>query len=351
MAISIIVALSVQFNRKMRDHLTSAANVDHGLKALYAAKSGISYALALLAEDQRRDDKRVDTLKDVWAPESEGLKAINAASANLFDFGRFEVQIEDLSSKIQINQLVDRTNEKGKKPGGNKKQPVDTEELSKVFRRLLGNEDFGLDEQRIEEIYYSTRDWIDSGDDDPVRGMGAGAEEDDYLSRNPPYHCKNGPFDSVEELLLVKGMTRDTDTPDEESKPRDILPYLTVFGDGRINVNTADAKILASLHEEMMQEYVSNMTEHREQIEDVWSLEKEAWIYDFAGVPTEFKKTMSKIITTQSTHFKIIATGHYGDMSQKKKRSSITRTITAVFKRASDDSAKNDFELLSWKID
>src|SRR5262249_40885991 len=46
-------------------------------------------------------------------------------------------------------------------------------------------------------------DWIDS-DDDPRPN---GAESSYYLGLSPPYRCKNGPLDSVEELLLVKGVT------------------------------------------------------------------------------------------------------------------------------------------------
>ena len=34
-----------------------------------------------------------------------------------------------------------------------------------------------------------------------------GAEDDYYMSLPEPYHCKNAHFDSVDELLLVKGVT------------------------------------------------------------------------------------------------------------------------------------------------
>ncbi len=46
-------------------------------------------------------------------------------------------------------------------------------------------------------------DWIDP-DDNPRSN---GAESDYYTSLQPPYRCKNGPLDSLEELLLVRGVT------------------------------------------------------------------------------------------------------------------------------------------------
>lgn len=54
-----------------------------------------------------------------------------------------------------------------------------------------------------EEIADAIIDWIDA-DDEPRAN---GAESEVYGSMSPPYRCKNGPLDSVEELLLVRGVT------------------------------------------------------------------------------------------------------------------------------------------------
>src|SRR5207248_10535869 len=45
--------------------------------------------------------------------------------------------------------------------------------------------------------------WLDP-DDDP---RASGAESSYYSGLNPPYKCKNGPLDSLEELLFVSGVT------------------------------------------------------------------------------------------------------------------------------------------------
>jgi type II secretory pathway component PulK len=54
-----------------------------------------------------------------------------------------------------------------------------------------------------DEIAYSILDWIDP-DDDPGPG---GAENDYYSGLSPPYRCKNGPLDTPEEMLLIRGVT------------------------------------------------------------------------------------------------------------------------------------------------
>ena len=62
-----------------------------------------------------------------------------------------------------------------------------------------------------DDIANAIIDWLDP-DDNPrqstVGGMG-GAESSYYQGLSPPYSCKNGPIDSLEELLLVRGVTPD----------------------------------------------------------------------------------------------------------------------------------------------
>src|SRR5262245_40782963 len=54
-----------------------------------------------------------------------------------------------------------------------------------------------------DEVAWSIVDWVDS-DDEPNPG---GAENQYYTMRTPAYQCKSAPLDSIEELLLVKGVT------------------------------------------------------------------------------------------------------------------------------------------------
>ena len=55
--------------------------------------------------------------------------------------------------------------------------------------------------ENVPELINALLDWRDA-DNDTREG---GAESDYYNTLEPPYNAKNGPFDSIEELLLVKG--------------------------------------------------------------------------------------------------------------------------------------------------
>lgn len=92
-------------------------------------------------------------------------------------------------------------------------------------------------------------DWIDEGD---LHGLN-GAESDDPFYKERGYPVKNGPLDSVEELLLIKGWGPDILYGKEADEEGDaifgIAKLLTVWGDGKVNLNTATTDVLLSFSE------------------------------------------------------------------------------------------------------
>ncbi len=309
MIVSLIVTLSLEFNRTMRTHIASASNVGQGLKALYAAKSGISFGLALLEQDP----KGVDSFYDDWA-DAEVLEKIGAGSKGLLGGGSFKLEIADASGKIPINQLAEK----------------DTAWL-KVFERFLERNDFGLDQEKVSTIVYSVANWVDK--DDAGRSPFDESEDDYYMSLENPYHCKNGPIDAVEELRLVKGMGLN-DLPEEVFSQ--IAIHISVFGDKKVNINTADPMILVALHGNMTQEMAQAIVDGRETL-DEGQLGSSSWYHE-VGVPKDI--VISKeIIKTRSEHFRISSKGLFGDMTKK---------VVAEVRRNPD---KDEMRILSWKLE
>lgn len=87
----------------------------------------------------------------------------------------------------------------------------------------------------IDEVVDAILDWVDS---DRLRRLN-GAEDDYYLALRIPYLPKNGPMGALEELLLVKGIT-----PELYAL---LSQVLTVWGTGRVNVNTAPPAVLRAV--------------------------------------------------------------------------------------------------------
>jgi general secretion pathway protein K len=158
----------------------------------------------ILAED----DASVDHLDEPWA---RRLPAIPAEGATLSG------AIVDEQAKFNLNNLV-----RGAAPS-----PADV----LVLQRLLAA--LGLPAVLGDAIV----DWIDP--DDTVTQSG-GAEDLDYLARDPAFRAPNGAIADVGELARVKGMT-------PEALAR-LAPHVTALPDETaVNVNTASATVLVAL--------------------------------------------------------------------------------------------------------
>ncbi|MFH2137148.1 MAG: hypothetical protein ABII88_01400 [Candidatus Omnitrophota bacterium] len=93
----------------------------------------------------------------------------------------------------------------------------------------------GVEAYMADQIASSIVDWRDRD------SMSApnGAEDNYYQGLKEPYDCKDDLFTTQEELCYVRGMTRGIFEK--------IEPYITVFGSGQVNINTAPKIVLNSL--------------------------------------------------------------------------------------------------------
>ncbi len=90
----------------------------------------------------------------------------------------------------------------------------------------------------------SILDWRDANSDHRLNG----AEEDYYRGLDPPYSCKDGPFDVAEELLLVRGVTpRLYAGGGADGKALPGLRELVSTRTGKINQGTAPQAVLDAL--------------------------------------------------------------------------------------------------------
>jgi len=305
--ISLIVALTLQFNTSMRSNLQAAVNLRDGIKLGCIARSGFNGALAVLHEDVSSGN--VDTLHEDWAH----TKLFSERSPSLFNEGRFIVEITDLSGKIQLSQLVDK--------GGNYNSTQKS-----LLIRFMNFPEFGLDPEEVENIVDAIKDWIDT-DNETTR---FGAEDAYYQALEKPYPCKNAPIEFLEELLFVRGITKEL-LYGSDKKPG-ISQYLSPHGNGKVNINTADILILRSLSDDIDQERAEDMVAYRENEDN--DLSDLKWYKNVPGMADV--SIPDSLITTSSTYFEITSEGFKGSMSKK---------IEAIVERK-----EKTLQILSWKI-
>lgn len=232
---ALFMAMIVSFSADESQDLELAYNFRDSLQAQYIARAGIEAASALFAED----DGTYDSQDEEWG----NFEELALTSAAYLEGARFTGTIVDEYGKIDLNSLA--------------LQDDYRQFRIAQFKRLFTVLNIDLSEDEINDLCLSIIDWVDS-DSEVTLG---GAEEEYYQSLTPSYHCKNGPMDSPEEILLVKGMKREyfygTDTYDGFGK------YVTVNTGGKININTASEVVLKSLSENITEDVVNSVFDCR----------------------------------------------------------------------------------------
>lgn len=192
------------------------------LKANSLARAAIERAIWEKQNNDLTDE--VDALSEPWANNEQAFKD--------FELGEGTFTVSYLQAGITLYGMQDET-------GSININTVDEQ----VLVNLLEN--CGI--ENAEELASSILIWSGAKPD-------TGEEETYYQSLDLPYHCKKENFKSVPELLLVRGMApailygedKDDDGQISEQE-RGIAQYLTVFGDGAVNINTASEKVLMAL--------------------------------------------------------------------------------------------------------
>ena len=241
-----------------------------------------------------------------------------------------EIQVSDLSGRLQVNGLVPTAEEKKKRE---KEQDKDSEKVQReIWKRFLLSGDFAVeDEDEVALLLDSLMDWIDEDDEEREHG----AEQGYYSSLKPAYAAANRPLLSVEELLLVRGWNRKLLYGDEEHSG--IIDYLTVAGqDAKININTAPAPVLQALQDEMTEDLASDLIDFRNDEENREVLAQADWYKRVRGVPGDLNFDSNRI-TTQSSFFLVTITARIDELQ---------RTGTGILQRMDN----REQQLLYWKI-
>ncbi len=307
--LSILVAAALELNYASRADVFDAANLSDGVKLYYIAKSGFYGAAALLAHAQND----YDTLRDDWAH----AEILSANSKSFFPNGQFVVRIEDEQGKVPLQRLVH--------------DGVVDENVRSLLLRLLTLPEFQLEANQARDIVDAIIDWIDENDE----VTGRGAESSYYQSLSPAYSAKNAPLDCIEELLMIKGITREIFAGTSE-KPG-LGSLVTIYGSGAVNPATAPKWVLRALDERITAELADRMDEYRKAKSS--NLSTIDWYKKVPGM--EAITIKPELITmVKSSHFKIYATGVADRME---------RHITGVIRRPYEPNEK--VSIVAWRQD
>jgi hypothetical protein len=256
--VSVLALAAYQYSELMNAETRAAAGSTRAAQTRRAAESGVHYVAALLSDPTYLSDTLSDNpydnptyFKDVLVQDSDNPKnrlrfsIIGLRSPDDPDAPTqpWRYGVVDEASKINVNGLLryDKSGAQG----------------LKILMKLPNMTD---------DLSNSILDWVDGSTTTPRSG---GAKNEYYSALQPSYRVKNGPMDSLDEMLLIKGVTYDLlygtdrnrngqlDSGEDSGNglDRGWSPYLTIYsrepnidstGQPRVYLNGKDLAALQS---------------------------------------------------------------------------------------------------------
>ncbi len=278
---AMLIALSLSFSYMSRIAFRGTQNARDLTKAAFLAEAGINKAIIELQYRKVRPDDLA-----VWQIDGQFVSTVLADGTSI-------VRVMPTTAKVDINTADEQ-----------------------LLRGLLKALNIDSDTQDI--IVDSILDWKDADDLTRLHG----AESDYYMSLDQPYKAKNGNFDSTDELLFVRGVTKEIFYGTGSQKG--LREFITVFSQSsKINVNAAPKEVLMAIPG-IGEEYAKAIIEYRTQNAFKTNDEVKALI------PAGFQTAMNYIDLTEGNIYTIESVGSLN-------KSNAAAGITAVFAVTSSD--------------
>ena len=311
----LLIALGTEFALSMKTEVNTTRNFKEDAETYYLAKAGMNLAKAEILSDAQFHS-RTSEKGFIFGPvASESIEDNNAGGSNIVQTAQPSATSNAKADpELEIPEPPQRT----ELPLGkgfihysirdeNGKININAVSRDVLIKALAANGlPLGSDRDTIVD---SILDWIDKDDRHRVNG----AESDYYQGLSPAYSAKNGPLESLEELLKVRGVTAELFYGSEEYKSQEsssaenapgLVRIFTAQGVFQFNPNTAERAVLEIMYPENQ---VDEILEKKE---------KRGWYNQ-----------------SKSTHFKIEATGKF-------EHSPTQHTIVAIIeKRQTGDKA------------
>lgn len=372
--LTMVTAVVVQFSYDAHIDYSLAANEADEVRAYYLARSGVNLYKLILTADQKISSN--NELKQFMAAAGMGgfelwrlvpmidtamLRAVSDPSVpdeakeelkerfggipfdslgkegGFLDFGGdLHAEIEDEERKLNLNNLADdRLESAMDSPIGRAIFGFVAD--AKYDPMFEGDNALGERKLRREEMIGNMIDWVDANQE---AISGGGAEDNLYSGYEERYSAKNAKFDTLAEVAMVGGVNDDF-----------LAAFgnrLTVFSNGKVNINTADAEMIAALilaysevplTTDQALETAKKLIEFRDLQPFSKPDEFIQFLKDSFGItfPTQGATGIKNRIDVQSRVFTIRSTGYSGEARV---------TITAVV-----DNTGTSFRWLYWRVD
>jgi type II secretory pathway component PulK len=266
------------------------------------------------------DDEDMERVSSEGLSEEEVAESREGGSErerNFLDFdGDFVAELTDEDSKVDVSAMAS-TNPQ------NLSELMANPQAQQLFGLMAGedNDRFFIDKSLERwELIGNLVDWVDADDNRVWQG---GSEQNLYANLASPYRPKNATFDSFEEIRLIDGW-HDDDVWERFGK------HLTIYGGGRINVNSAQPEVIRGVltaycmpngipNQGLLDQVMAGLEERRLLIgpfrspADFISAADQAGATCSGNTGTQTAGNIRQAIKVKSDKFRVTSTGIVGD--------------------------------------
>jgi general secretion pathway protein K len=289
----LLIALGTEFALSMKTEVNTTRNFKEDAETYYFAKAGVNLAKAEILSDAQFHSQ-TEEKGFIFGPVSFGNSekdntgeqiAVKTAQPKATPNAKAEPELEIPEPPQRTELPLGKGLIHYSIHDENGKININTASRDVLTKALAANGlSLGSDRDTIVD---SILDWIDKDDRHRVNG----AESEYYEGLSPAYSAKNGPLDSLEELMKVKGVTPELFYGSEEYKPEEssdtenapgLARIFTIQRVSQFNPNTAERAVLEIMYPES-------------QVDEILEKKEERGWYN----------------ESKSTHFRIEATGRF----------------------------------------
>jgi general secretion pathway protein K len=217
LVMAMVGIIGAEFAYSMRLEAASVRAYKDSLVGAHLAEAAVEQAIREIAGEGFYVAADDDGLLTFYTRDRRALKRLPRDKVPL-GTGHFSYRLSDEEARLNLNSAA-------------------PDRVSRLFEAL------GIDKIERDTIIASIQDWRDPNENHRLNG----AESDDtYLKLPVPYRSKNANFDSIAELLQIKGVTPAM-LEGVDGKPG-LADVVTVKTPGQVNINTAGPVVMRALN-------------------------------------------------------------------------------------------------------
>lgn len=219
--LGLLTVFAVNIGLRVRDRISLLSHLERRHRLQSLTEAGVMKAVALLGKSATLDNSLSPGEKKQFLYDNpnqfQGIMMNGRWRVRYDDYRDSashpaeRIGLQDEESKINLN-LTDR-------------------QVIRNLIRLVTD----LSDQKVDDLADAIYDWRTFGSS----GATGFFSDDYYENLEFPYAPKKGNFETLDELLLVKGMDRDTYDR--------LLNFATIYSGGSLNINTASVAALAAI--------------------------------------------------------------------------------------------------------